>query len=304
MITFSLPSPVQKLESSFLKEKQIDLLVKRDDLIHEKVSGNKWRKLKYHLELAKNNEHTQLLTFGGAYSNHLLATSVAGNALDFKTIGVIRGEEPEQLSETLLECKKYQMTLQFVSRADYNRKTESQFIEDLEGEFGKFYTIPEGGAGTLGEKGCGELLNELSEEVDFICCAAGTGTTAAGIAHALHQEHLLIFPALKGMDFKKEDSFRTLDDWPKRRQIHFVNDYHFGGYAKLNKQLVDFVNDFYTQYDLKLDLVYTAKLFFGVFDLIEKGFFSKGSRLLLIHSGGLQGNRGMQSRFKLQLFGS
>ena len=296
-----LPSPLVELKGQLLEEKKINVFVKRDDLIHHIVSGNKWRKLKYNLEQADLQGKKQILTFGGAFSNHLIATATIGQLLGYKTIGVIRGEEPAELSDTLIDCKKMGMKLLFVSRNEYKNKDDPDFIDSLASDFGNYYLIPEGGSNDLGSFGCKDIVEEIEIEFDFICCAAGTGTTAAGVLNALTKENLLVVPALKGGDFLKEEVLAFENNKLKEDQLHFFSNYHFGGYAKVSQDLIDFSNTFYLNYQIKLDLVYTSKLFYGIFELISRDYFKKDSKIVLLHSGGLQGNRGIEKRGKFKL---
>jgi len=304
MKSFQLPSPLEQLTSNFLTKNDVQLFVKRDDLVHPMISGNKWRKLKHNIAAAKQQGKKQLITFGGAFSNHLIATAAAGKLLGFKTIGIVRGEEPKKWSETLNDCKAEGMQLKFISRSDYSLKNQTKFLEQLEREYGESFIIPEGGANDLGSKGCKEIIQEIEVPFDFVCCSAGTGTTAAGILSMLSHQNLLAFSALKGGGFLNQEILSYADNQQKSDQLQVLENYHFGGYAKVTEELIDFVNEFYRSYHLKLDLVYTAKLFFGVFDLIQRNCFPKGSLIVLIHSGGLQGNRGIESRGNFKLFDS
>lgn len=277
--------------------KNVELFIKREDKIHAFVSGNKYRKLKYNLLEAQARRFETLLTFGGAYSNHIAAVAAAGFALGFKTIGVIRGEELEseiQRNPTLNFAAKNGMRFKFVSREVYRDKTSESFILELNDEFGPFYMIPEGGTNDLAVKGCEEILSNESNSYDYICCAVGTGGTISGLINCSKlSQQVLGFPALKG-DFLKQDisKFVNQTNWK------LINDYHFGGYAKINEELVVFINHFKMNYNIPLDPVYTGKMMFGIFDLVDRGYFSKGSRILAIHTGGLQGIEGMNSRLK------
>lgn len=266
--------------------------IKRDDLLHPLISGNKFRKLKYNLEEAKKLQHDTLLTFGGAFSNHILAVAAAGNEFGFKTIGIIRGEElagKYSQNPTLQKAEQLGMNFVFVSREEYRYKAEAKYIEDLRQKYGDFYLIPEGGTNALAVKGCEEIVTLDDAEFDYVCCAVGTGGTISGIINCSKPcQKVLGFPALKG-DFLQQDirKFATKDHW------ELITDYHFGGYAKTTPQLIDFMNDFYDQYKIPLDPIYTGKMVFGVFDLIKKNYFSKNAKILLIHTGGLQGIKGM-----------
>ena len=268
------------------------LYIKREDQIHPHISGNKYRKLKYNLEEAKRLKKTTVLTFGGAYSNHIAAVASAGETYGFKTIGIIRGEELQNkvdANATLSFAKNCGMTFKFVSREVYRKKTTDTFISQLESEFGDFYLVPEGGTNANAIKGCEEILQESDSEFDYICCAVGTGGTISGIINSAkpHQK-VLGFPALKG-EFLNDDicKFARNTNW------ELITDYHFGGYAKISEQLITFINTFKAQYDILLDPVYTGKMMFGIFDLLQKGYFPEGSKILAIHTGGLQGIKGM-----------
>lgn len=285
---FQLPSPVQQLKSSFFTGKGIELWVKRDDLIHSEVSGNKWRKLKLNMELANSQGLKTILTFGGAYSNHIAATAAAGKLLSMRTIGVIRGDEGFE-NETLTKAKENGMQLYFVSREKYKSKTELLFQEELKDQFGDFYMIPEGGANELGVQGCEEILPELDCGFDFIAISAGTGTTASGICRSLKSEKLLVFPALKGGSFILDEMKRYCNA-AQLQKVQLQLDYHFGGYGKTKPEQLAFSNDFNREYDIELDKVYTSKMMFGLFDLLIKDFFKYGSKILAIHTGGVQGN--------------
>lgn len=269
-------------------------MIKREDQNHPFVSGNKWWKLKYNLEEAAINGQTPLLTFGGAYSNHIYASAAAAHELGLKSIGIIRGEETLSLNPTLAFAKAKGMQLQYVSREEYRNKTESSFIEQLHNQFGDFYLIPEGGTNELAVRGCAEFANQLSSEVDFdyLCLPVGTGGTIAGIIEGLDESKKIIgFPVLKGATFLEDEIMRytTKNNW------QLVYDYHFGGYAKITHELTEFMDQVEKQFNIPLDPIYTAKMMFGGMDLIKKKFFAPGSTILAIHTGGLQGNAGFNS---------
>ena len=279
------------------KTKGVELYVKREDQIHAFVSGNKYRKLKYNLLEAEKTGYKTLLTFGGAFSNHIAAVASAGHLIGFKTIGVIRGDELEsKISEnaTLNFAQENGMQFKFVSREIYRSKTSESFLKSLEAEFGDFYVIPEGGTNELAVKGCQEILYPEDFNFDYICCSVGTGGTISGLINGSKpSQQVLGFPALKG-DFLKEDisKFATQTNWK------LITDYHFGGYAKINDELVAFINQFKSDYSLPLDPVYTGKMLFGIMDLIEQNYFPKGSKILAIHTGGLQGIEGMNAHLR------
>ncbi|MEO0045075.1 MAG: D-cysteine desulfhydrase [Bacteroidota bacterium] len=289
-----LKSINQKIE---INHANISLYIKREDLLHPYISGNKYRKLKYNLVLAKSEQKSILLTFGGAFSNHILAVAAAGKEMGFRTIGIIRGEElRDKIAEnpTLQKAQDFGMVFDFVSREVYRDKNSDDFMLQLEAQFGDFYLLPEGGTNDLAVKGCEEILTQSDESFDYICCAVGTGGTISGIINcSKHSQQVLGFPALKG-DFLKEDICKFVE----KSNWDLVTEYHFGGYAKINAELVRFINDFHQKYQIPLDPIYTGKLVYGVFDLIDKDWFPKGSKILLIHTGGLQGILGMNQLLK------
>ena len=266
----------------------IEVYVKREDVLHSEISGNKFRKLKFNLEEAKRLGYTKLLTFGGAYSNHIAAVAAAGCDFGFETIGVIRGEELQEKyleNPTLKKASTNGMQFEFVTRTQYRDKNNVAFLDQLNNKFGAFYLIPEGGTNALAIKGCEEILTDNDEIFDFICCAVGTGGTISGIINSLKPHQKAIgFPALKG-DFLQED----IKKYAKNSQWNLVTDYHFGGYAKINDELKQFMKQFFKKYLISLDPIYTSKTFFGVISLISKGYFKPNSKILLIHTGGLQG---------------
>ena len=275
-----------------IQKNGISVAVRRDDLIHPFVSGNKFRKLKYNLLQAKKENQKTLLTFGGAFSNHIAAVAFAGKEHNFKTIGIIRGDElRDKIAEnpTLKFAEENGMQFEFVSRSEYSNKDNSAFIDRLKQKFGSFYFIPEGGTNDLAVKGCEEILTPEDAQFDYVCCAVGTGGTISGLINsALPHQKILGFPALKG-DFLQEEicKFAKTDNW------QLVTDYHFGGYGKVNLELINFINNFSESNKIPLDPVYTSKMAFGVLDLIDKNYFPANSKILIIHTGGLQGIQGM-----------
>ncbi len=282
----------------------VRLLIKRDDLIHPVISGNKWRKLRHNLREAALHDHHTVLTFGGAFSNHIAATAHACRNAGLDSIGIIRGDEltEEELNSTLREAKNMGMELHFVSREAYRRKTESDFLEELKTQHGRFYAVPEGGANGLGVKGCAELLPEVDEPYDVVCCAAGTGTTLAGLRVSLPEgKQLLGFPALKGGEFLLDEVARLTEEsrlklTAPQAVFSLITDYHFGGYAKMTPELMLFIEGFQERTGIPLDPIYTGKMMFGIYDMLQKGRFAKGTTLLAIHTGGLQGWDGMRNR--------
>ncbi|PWA06237.1 1-aminocyclopropane-1-carboxylate deaminase/D-cysteine desulfhydrase [Flavobacterium psychrotolerans] len=290
-----MQSITQKIEFPFFSN--VTLYIKREDLIHPIVSGNKYRKLKYNLLQAKEEHQTQLLTFGGAFSNHIAAVAFAAQENGFESIGVIRGEElREKIDEnpTLRFAQNCGMKFEFVSREVYRFKSETEFLEKLKLKHGTFYYLPEGGTNSLAIKGCEEILIEQDKMFDYICCAVGTGGTITGIINSSqsHQK-VLGFPALKG-DFL----INEIRNFAKNNRWELIPDYNFGGYGKVDKELIEFINSFYEKSKIPLDPIYTGKMLFGVMDLIKNNYFPEGSKILVVHTGGIQGVQGMNIKLK------
>lgn len=289
--------PNQHIDVPLLREKGVTLHIKREDTIHPQISGNKYRKLKYNLLEAQKLGHHTLLTFGGAFSNHIAAVACAGHEQGFKTIGVIRGEELQdklQDNPTLSLAHDHGMRFHFVPRSDYRQKSEEDFLRILKEEFGDFYLLPEGGTNALAVKGCEEIVTEADSNFHYICSSVGTGGTLAGLINsAKPHQTVLGFPALKG-DFLKQDilTFVRSDRWK------LMTNFHFGGYAKVSEELIHFINTFKEETGVPLDPIYTGKLLFGIFELAKQDFFPKGTRILAIHTGGLQGIMGMNTVLK------
>jgi 1-aminocyclopropane-1-carboxylate deaminase len=280
-----------------LENTNVSLYIKREDLLHPYVSGNKFRKLKYNLVQAKRENKQTLLTFGGAFSNHILAVAAAGKVQGYKTIGIIRGEELKyKIAEnpTLKKAQDLGMVFDFVGREIFREKSSPKFIRQLEEKFEDFYLIPEGGTNDLAVKGCEEILTVTDEKFDYICCAVGTGGTISGLINCSKSSQQVIgFPALKG-DFLREDicKFVSKSNWD------LITAYNFGGYAKVSEELILFINEFYQKHKVPLDPIYTGKMLFGVMDLINKNYFPENSKILVIHTGGLQGITGMNNLLK------
>jgi len=292
-------SRTQEINFSEISDKGVSLFIKREDELHSFISGNKYRKLKYNLiEAAQQNKKT-LVTFGGAYSNHIAAVAAAGFEFNFKTIGVIRGDELAhnlnavlQTNPTLKFASDHKMDFHFVSRSTYRTKTSEEFIDQLHKQFGDFYLVPEGGTNSFAVKGCEEILKELDSQYDVICSAIGTGGTISGIINASKKHQKIIgFPALKG-DFLQHEIKKYIVEG---KNWSLNTDYSFGGYAKISEELINFINNFKQETNIPLDPVYTGKMLFGIVDLIKKDYFTKGSKILAIHTGGLQGIEGMNT---------
>lgn len=277
------------------------LFLKREDLLHPEISGNKFRKLKYNLQQALAQGEECLLTFGGAYSNHIAATAAAGKIAGVRTIGVIRGEElgwdlEKTLREnsTLAYARRCGMQLEFISRSRYREKASEDFIEGLKYHFGNFYLVPEGGTNALAVRGCEEILAKDDKDFEFTAVAVGTGGTLAGLSRSAGKgQKILGFPALKG-DFLSADISRLTH----RQNWELISGYNFGGYARVNLDLINFINEFQKKHQILLDPMYTGKLVFGIFDLLKRGCFPPNSRILMIHTGGLQGVAGFNKVLK------
>jgi 1-aminocyclopropane-1-carboxylate deaminase len=299
VLNLSLP-PTQQINSAIARRAGVELSVLRLDLMHPLVNGNKWFKLKYNLLEAKQKNFTTLLTFGGAYSNHIFATAAAGNLLGFRTIGVIRGEKKLPLNPTLSFAVQQGMQLVYLNRETYRQRNTPKLQQELEQRFGEVFVIPEGGSNWNGVRGCTEIISEAGA-FDTICVACGTGTTLAGIALSLHPgQRAIAFPVLKNGEFLRQEIENLLKNIPTPHSSvaawELVCNYHFGGYAKVNNELLLFSQQFQQEHGILLDYVYTAKMFYGVMDLLQQGFFPQGDRLLLVHTGGLQGNIGIEER--------
>ena len=319
------PSPVELLEDAFFDRFGVQVYVKRDDLIHPSVHGNKWRKLKYNLLKIKELNISTILTFGGAFSNHIYATAAAGKLFGINTVGIIRGEGTVPLNNTLIFAENHGMKLHFVSREEYKNKTA--ITHAFNDKLGDVYVLPEGGTNDLAVVGSKEIVKEINQQIfpkpDFLAIACGTGGTIAGMIKAADKKQMIIgFAVLKGnflhnemsnlinmpedsaninkkndKSLKKND--RSSDNHSNKSNWSINNDYHFGGYAKSSPELIEFINRFKTQHGIPLDPIYTGKMFFGLFDLIRKGYFPRGSTIVAVHTGGLQGIEGFND-FKLK----
>ena len=297
MLTIS-PVPYEPIDMALLHQNKVHLTIKRLDLIHPLVSGNKWYKLKYNLREIRDQGYGQLLTFGGAYSNHIHATAIAASLLDIPAIGVIRGEEALPLNPTLEAASAAGMKLHYISRSAYREKSSLGLIRHLEDTFGKFYLLPEGGTNELAIRGTMEILQAVDFESDVICTSIGTGGTFAGlVSNAKSNQKVLGFSALKG-EFIHSEIDLLLEKYAVQPRCAFevCDGYHFGGYAKFHVELVDFILYFKQATGIALDPIYTGKMMYGIFDLIRKSAFPEGTRILALHTGGIQANDGFNRR--------
>ena len=294
MIDLQFHSPIEQIQHPLYRKNQIKVFVKRDDLIHPFISGNKWRKLKYLLRKASSEQKQHLVTFGGAYSNHLLATACAAAKFGFKSTGIVRGEEVQ--NDLLVLCTLFGMKLIFVKRDRYRDK--KNIFQDYFGSNAQAFFIDEGGASTEAVEGCAELVDELDYSYDHIFCACGTGTTLAGVIKGLEKHNLKsnvhALPVLKDGRFIRDEILKYFDHVPAF-EMHL--DYHFGGYAKTKPELINFIRSFTAETGILIDPVYTGKLFYAIHDLIQQGYFPVKSTILAIHTGGLFGLLGMTNQF-------
>jgi len=263
------------------------------------MSGNKWHKLKYNLQEARKQGNDTLLTFGGAYSNHIYAVAAAGKIFNYKSIGIIRGEEHLPLNPTLSFAKDIGMKIYYLDRTSYRKKYTLGVINQLQKKFGDFYLLPEGGTNDFAVKGCSEIISKINIDFDYVCCPCGTGGTLAGLISGLNGDKFALgFAVLKGASFLKEN-VRSLLQNSKRNSLKNwdVNlDYHFGGYARTDSVLLDFVNRFTSHTKIPIEPIYTGKMLFGIYDLASKGFFKEGTHIIALHTGGLQGLKGLSER--------
>jgi 1-aminocyclopropane-1-carboxylate deaminase len=284
VIELRIPSPVQEVADERLRGSGVRLLVKRDDLIHPDFPGNKWRKLKHNLAAAAAQGATRLLTFGGAYSNHILATAAAGHHYGFATVGVIRGEVHPGLNPVLAAAVDHGMTLSYFDRGAYRAKTTPAVLDQLRAQFGDFYLIPEGGANAPALRGCAELVAEIVEPFDVLCCAAGTGATLAGVATALRPgQRALGFAVLKGGAFLADEVTRLQRDFGSvTGNWSIETEFHFGGYARTTPGLHVFAEDFHSRHGITLDPRYEAKMMSGLFTLQSRARFPPGTTVLAL----------------------
>jgi 1-aminocyclopropane-1-carboxylate deaminase len=299
------PSPVinQTLDHPLLEEKGVELAIKRLDLIHPSITGNKFFKLKYNLETAVSEGFEKILTFGGAYSNHIYATASACQAVNLESIGIIRGEHLIPLNYTLAHAKSLGMDLHFIDRSTYRLKDEEGFLTDLTSKYGPFYHIPEGGTNVLAIKGSSEILDQADLSFSHISTSIGTGGTFAGLARTISDtQELLGFSVLKG-NFIHAEIQELLDNFQinNKRNLHIFDQFHFGGYGKYTQKLIDFIWWFYESFGIVLDPIYTGKMLAGIWELVKENYFPEGSKILAIHSGGIQGNVGFTERTGIKL---
>ncbi|HNJ58722.1 MAG TPA: pyridoxal-phosphate dependent enzyme [Chitinophagaceae bacterium] len=275
---------IQKLQSNLFNNIEVEVL--RTDEIHLIVSGNKWFKLKYYIQDCIKKGKETLATFGGTYSNHIVATAYACKSAGLKSIGIIRGEATKFSSHTLKDAESYGMELHFVSREMFKEKEKiyNQFNKDV-------YWVNEGGLGALGSKGASEILLTANTSIyTHIICACGTGTMCSGlISGALPNQKVIGISILKGNN-DLENVVNSLVSKNNHASYSLLHNYHFGGYAKHPLELIQWMNELHKKENLPTDIVYTSKLFYAVKDLCNTNYFTSQDKVLVIHSGGLQGN--------------
>jgi len=299
-----LQANLKSLQLPLLKRKQVRIEVLRLDQLHPQISGNKYFKLKYNLQEAQNQGYTKVLSFGGAFSNHIYALAAACKMMNLETIGIIRGEKIEPLNPTLSFAEKAGMHLHFISRERYKQKNQAEFKKQLETIFGDFYLIPEGGSNGLALAGIREIITLIESDFGYIATSCGTGATMAGLMLGLKgSQKVLGFSALKGGDFLWRDMQEILQDyfqkypenipqeplneWMKTKS-DLLLEYHFGGYAKNKPALAEFIADFETEQEIPIEWIYTGKMFFGLLDLVKKDYFKPNTRIIALHTGGLR----------------
>ena len=295
----TIETPLSIIHDELLDDRKVNLFIKRADLINNEISGNKWYKLKYNLIEAEKRGFKKILTFGGAYSNHIYASAAACASLGFESIGIIRGEEHLPLNPTLRFAQKCGMNLHYISRSSYQNKYDVKILENLKQKFGNFYLIPEGGSNSLAVRGCAEIIQSIKVPFDYVCTPCGTGGTLGGLAVGLNDEKKAIgFSVLKNSSFLAKEVERLIlnlngriyNNW----EINF--NYHFGGYAKFNSELINFISEFYNLHKIQLEPIYTGKMMYGIYSLIKNNYFKEGETIIAIHTGGIQGLEGLISR--------
>ena len=297
-------TPLEKLENDLLDAYGVELWVVRLDLVDPLISGNKWFKLKYNLIQACEQDASHIVSFGGTFSNHLHALAAACYRLKLKSTGVLRGEVVLPLNPTLSDCKSWGMNFHPVTRAQYREKTSHGFIQHLRDQLGQFYLVPEGGSNALAVKGMSEVALDVHgklDRCDYLCCAVGSGGTLAGLVSGSSSNTKCIgYSALKGADYLKREidalinQLQSVSGGLSQPEYSIVHSYHFGGFAKVKAELLSFIEWFEEQFDIPLEQIYTAKMFYGIFDQIKSGYFKKGQRIVAVHTGGLQGRRGIE----------
>ena len=295
-------TPLQRISDANDSPHSINLWIKREDLIHPQLSGNKWHKLRFNLQHAKESGLNGVISFGGAFSNHLHALAWAGQQQGLKTVGVVRGELTEPLNPTLADCKRWGMSLIPVSREEYRRRADQVIINRLRASFPDHLLLPEGGANDFAIQGCQQWALEIQQQlpnIDYLCVASGTGATLAGLIAGLPPKvKVLGFPVLKGDSELASRLENWLAPYSNHARWRIIENYHFGGYAKVTQELVQFIDAWQAKTRIPIEPIYTGKLLYGVMKLLEADYFPADSNVVVVHSGGMQGLRGMQAKLK------
>ncbi len=287
---------IQQVDLPLLREKEISLFIQRDDTLHPHVSGNKWRKLKYNVLEAQRLGKSCLLTFGGAFSNHIAATAAAAQIAGMKSVGIIRGKDADPDNSTLKFAASCGMELRYIDRSEFRALRDAGWKGDILKSYSEAYVLPEGGSNDLAVKGCTEISENWNEQYDYACCALGTGATFAGLVTGVPNDTICLgFPAIKDQGYLQEEVSKYLIG-AKGKQWELIRDYHFGKYGKVNESLIQFMNDFYAQTKIPLDPIYTGKMMYGLLDMIQSDYFASGTKIIAIHTGGLQGISGINDR--------
>lgn len=291
------PSPVQVITPSWLGLQRVTVSVKRDDLIHPVISGNKWRKLKHALIPAVDNKVPHIISFGGGFSNHLHALGYCCHKLDIQFTAIVRGNYSQNLSPMLQDLRDWNTDIHYVDRKTYQLRTDSNYLATLQQQHASALLIPEGGSQLQALQGVKEIIDELQSQYDFILAPVASGGTLAGLITGLAETsqqsgcQVLGIGVLKGQGYLEQLVSDLLPDEGQMKNWQINHDHHFGGYAKFNEDLIEFCHEFAQQTNIAIEPVYSGKLFFALRKLMAREYFPQGSRILVLHTGGLQGAR-------------
>jgi 1-aminocyclopropane-1-carboxylate deaminase len=298
-------SPLQTLHHPLFIQHKVQVKIKRDDLIHPQISGNKWRKLKFTLQQVKKNNFAGIVSFGGAYSNHIHALAYAGKHYNIPTSAIIRGEESYANNATLSQAQDWGMKLTFVDRKTYKKRDEPEYLSLLQNQYPNHLIVPEGGSNKLALQGVAEVITELNQqtEFDYLLCPVGSGGTIAGlITGATAKQHILGIAVLKNAEYLCETIRQLLpEDCKHKKQWQLLTDFHRGGYAKFNKPDIERITSFIKQSNIPFEPIYSGKMLLALFDLLAQNKFPANSRIVLLHTGGLQGLQGLAEQNKVHL---
>lgn len=293
-------SPLIKLPFNHLHYPNIELWIKRDELLHPLISGNKWRKLKHQIYHAFTHDYEGILSFGGCYSNHIHALASAGHLFEFATHGIIRGESKNANNATLSKAQKLGMRLTFVNRLEYKRREQQNYLLELQEQFPCYFISPEGGSHPLALLGVSEMVDEILNQAsftpDYICCPVGSGGTLAGIARSIPEKTIALGISVLKSNYQLNSQVEILIDNQQKVNWNIEHNYHCGGYAKIPKKLQQFCHLFEKNYHIPLEPIYTGKMLYAINMMIDQGKFKDGSKIVLIHTGGLQGLAGLKER--------